>query len=173
MPEPIATADVCDLYAERPEFGLQVALPGLFSLGASSWMNGPAATLTCREDNSLLRELVQQPGQGRVLVVDGHASTKRSLFGDIQATRAMQNNWAGLLVNGYVRDRLALARLPFPVFALGTVPLRPLKQRTGEVGGTLQFLNLTISPGMWIYADHDGVIVLNQAVNIPAESPVE
>jgi regulator of ribonuclease activity A len=136
-------------------------------------MSGPAATLACRDDNSLLRELVQQPGEGRILVVDGQASTHRALLGDIQAARAMQNGWAGLLVHGYVRDRLALAKLPFPIFALGTVPLRPLKQRTGEVGGTLRFLNLTISPGMWVYADPDGVIVLNRAVSVPSEALAE
>jgi regulator of ribonuclease activity A len=148
---------------------LQVALPGLLPLGGHAWMSGPTATLACLDDNSLLRELVQQPGEGRILVIDGQASTHRALFGDIQAARAMQNGWRGLLVYGYVRDRLALAELPFPIFALGTVPLRPLKQRIGEVGGTLRFLNLTISPGMWIYADPDGVIVLNHAVSVPSE----
>jgi len=164
----ISTADICDRCSDQPDAGLQVALPGLQPFGGTDHVSGPAATLACEDDNALLREIAGTPGLGRVLVIDGRGSTRRALLGDIQASRAMKNGWAGIIVHGYVRDRLSLAQLPFPVFALGTVPLRPLKNRTGETGGELKFLNITIRPGMWIYADPDGMIVLNRAIEIPA-----
>ena len=169
----ISTADLCDRFSDDPNLGLQVSLPGLQPFGGVKFLFGPAATISCVDDNALLRETVGTPGEGRILVVDGHASTHRALLGDIQAARAMHNGWGGIIVNGYVRDRLSLAALPFAIFALGTVPLRPLKAASGEIGGELDFLNVKVRPGMWIYTDLDGMIVLNQAVEIPLTSNVE
>lgn len=169
-----STADLCDRYSDQPELGLQVARPGLQSFGGVSSLSGPAFTISCLDDNALLRQIVGTAGDGRILVVDGRASTARSLLGDIQAARAMNHGWGGIIIHGYVRDRLALAALPFAVFALGTVPLRPLKTGEGEIGCELNFLNVTIRPGMWVHADPDGTIVLNREVAIPSqEDPAE
>lgn len=169
----ISTADLCDVCSDNKMCGLQVALPGLQPLGGIDFLYGPAVTISCIDDSGLIRELVATPGEGRILVVDGHASTRRALLGDIQAGRAMSNGWGGIVVHGCVRDRLALAVLPFAIFALGTVPLRPLKAGTGEIGGELSFLDVKVRPGMWIYADSDGMIVLNRAVEIPPPTTVE
>jgi regulator of ribonuclease activity A len=169
----ISTADLCDRFSDIPDLGLQVALPGLKPFGAIDFLAGPTVTISCVDDNVLLREAVGTPGEGRILVVDGHASTHRALLGDIQAARAMNNGWGGIVINGCVRDRLSLAVLAFPVFALDTVPLRALKARTGELGGELGFLNLKIRPGMWIHADPDGTIVLNRVVEIPISSTTD
>lgn len=166
----VSTADLCDLYSDSAEHGLQVALPGLQSFGGIDCLCGPAYTVSCRDDNALIRESIGEAGEGRILVIDGRASTSRALLGDVQAARAMRNGWGGIVVHGYVRDRHALARLPFGVFALGTVPLRPLKACTGEIGGELKFLNLTIRPGSWVYADADGTIVLDCEANNPRPS---
>jgi regulator of ribonuclease activity A len=169
----ISTADLCDHYSDRADLGLQVALPGLQSFGGHDFLYGPAYTISCIEDSGLIRETVATPGERRILVVDGHGSTRRALLGDIQATRAMDNGWGGIVIHGCVRDRLALASLPFAIFAIGTVPLRPLRAGSGQAGGEVSFLNVTIRPGSWVYADLDGMIVMNQAVEIPTPIPVE
>jgi regulator of ribonuclease activity A len=169
----ISTADLCDHYSDRADLGLQVALPGLQSFGGHDCLFGPAYTISCIDDSGLIRETVATPGERRILVVDGHASTRRALLGDIQAARALDNGWGGIVIHGCVRDRLALASLPFAIFAIGTVPLRPLRAGSGQVGGEVSFLNVTIRPGTWVYADPDGMIVMNQAVEIPTPIPVE
>jgi regulator of ribonuclease activity A len=163
----ISTADLCDQYSDRADLGLQVALPGLHSFGGHHFLYGPAHTISCIDDNGLIRDAVATPGEGRILVVDGQASTRRALLGDVQAARALNNGWGGVVIHGCVRDRLTLASLPFAIFAMGTVPLRPFRAGRGQIGGEVRFLNVTILPGNWIYADLDGMIVLNQAVEIP------
>ncbi|WP_449431037.1 ribonuclease E activity regulator RraA [Pseudomonas putida] len=168
-----STADLCDLYWESANLALQQAHPGLIPFGAQRSCGGPAATVSCVDDNVLIRELVSSPGLGRILVIDGAASANRALLGDIQAAKAMKNGWAGLVINGYVRDRDSLADLPFAVFALGTVPLRPLKTGAGAVGNPVSFLNVTIADGDWVYVDADGLLVSKHSLQQPTEALTE
>ena len=169
----VSTADLCDLYWDSIGPNIQQAFPGLISLGGKRACAGPAMTVTCVDDNVLIRELVSSPGNGQVLVIDGGASANRALLGDVQTAKAMNNGWAGLVINGYVRDRELLALLPFAVFALGTVPLRPLKTGAGHLGGAVSFLNITIAQGDWVYVDSDGLIVSKRALELPAEALTE
>jgi regulator of ribonuclease activity A len=173
LPTRISTADLCDLHWELLAGNLQQARPGLVSFGGRHMCYGPAMTVSTCDDNVLIRELVAAPGNGQILVIDGSASFNRALLGDVQTMKAMKNGWAGLIINGYVRDRELLAALPFAVFALGTVPLRPLKTGSGKIGDVVSFLGVTIAPGNWIYADADGLIVSTVALDVPSEAPAE
>ncbi|VVP38328.1 Putative 4-hydroxy-4-methyl-2-oxoglutarate aldolase [Pseudomonas fluorescens] len=172
-PTRFSTADLCDLYWEPLAGSVQQARPGLVSFGGRHMCYGPAMTVSTCDDNVLIRELVASPGNGRILVIDGSASSNRALLGDVQTMKAMKNGWAGLIINGYVRDRELLAALPFAVFALGTVPLRPLKTGSGKIGGVVNFLDVTIAPDNWVYADADGLIVSAVALDLPSEAPTE
>jgi regulator of ribonuclease activity A len=128
--------------------------------GGRRSFSGPVATVRCLEDNVLLRAAVSDPGEGRVLVVDGGGSFRCALLGDNIAEIAVANGWSGLIVNGCVRDVVALAELPIGIKALGTNPRPSGKAGTGETGVPVTFGGVEFSPGALLYADDDGVIVL-------------
>ena len=123
--------------------------------------SGPIATVRCFEDNVLLRAQVSEPGDGRVLVVDGGGSFACALLGDNIAELAVSNRWAGIVVNGCVRDVVALAELPIGIKALGTNPRPSGKAGGGETGVPVTFGGAEFAPGSILHADDDGVIVLS------------
>ena len=156
-----ATADLCDAHPDA----VQVALPGWMDLGGVRAFCGPALTMRCPEDNSLVREAVGQAGEGRVLVVDGGASSSVALLGDILGEKAVANGWSGVLVNGYVRDARLLATFELGVRALGTLPRKSEKLGRGERDVALAFGGVQVNSGDWIYADEDGWIVAPRALH--------
>ena len=108
----------------------------------------------------MLKATVSEPGDGRVLVVDGGGSLRYALLGDNIASIARDNGWAGVVLNACVRDSVALDELGFGVKALGTNPRPSKKDGAGEVDVPVTFGDVTFSPGAMLYADEDGVIVL-------------
>ena len=150
-----STADIAD------EFPAEVrALElDLRSFGGLTRFSGAAVTIKCHEDNSLLRELVATPGEGRVIVVDGGGSRRRALLGDMLAEKAAANGWAGLVIHGVIRDVDQLAAIRLGVQALGTIPLKTEKLGVGRRDIALSIGGATIHPGDFIYADNNGVLV--------------
>jgi regulator of ribonuclease activity A len=149
------TVDLCDQYAAE----LQVAAPIFRDYGGAIAFSGPISTVQVYEDNVLLRAVLAEPGQGRVLVVDGGGSLRCALVGDQLAMLGLGNGWAGIVINGCIRDVAALAELQFGVKALAANPLRSAKQGTGARDVELAFAGLTCTPGQYLYADEDGLIV--------------
>ena len=149
-----ATADLLDQFPET-----EVLLPGLSTFGGKPCFYGQAQTVTAPEDNSFVRKALEGPGENRVLVVDGGGSTLCALLGDQLAQLAAENQWAAVIVHGYIRDSQVIADIPIGVRALGTIPRRSIKQNKGSIGEPVHFLGVTINPGLWVYADSDGVIV--------------
>jgi regulator of ribonuclease activity A len=155
-----ATTDLCDAHEERLRDGrLQVAAPPWLALGAVARFAGPAVTLRLPEDNSLVRQALEQPGEGRVLVVDGGASLRCALVGGNLGKLGERNGWAGAIVNGAVRDADELDACRFGIRALQLVPRRSDKRGYGERDVVVAFAGVSIRPGDWIYADRDGWIV--------------
>jgi regulator of ribonuclease activity A len=113
----------------------------------------------CFEDNVLVKQRVSEPGDGRVLVVDGGGSFRCALVGDNVAGLALENGWAGLVLNACVRDVDALARLELGIKAIGTCPRPSGKTGEGEVDVPVSFGNATFTPGAMLHADADGVVV--------------
>ena len=155
------TCDLCDAHERDP--ALRVLPPVFRAFGGAPAFQGPAATLQCFEDNSLVRTAVDEPGAGRVLVIDGGASLRCALVGGNIAAIAAKNGWAGIVVDGCVRDEAEMAALPIGVRALALNPRRSEKRGEGRRDGTVQLQGVTIRPGDWIVADADGVIVLDKA----------
>jgi len=148
------TADLMDAHpASR-----SCALP-FRSFGGRAAFAGPVRTVRCHEDNALIRRTLEQRSDGGVLVVDGGGSLARALVGDNLAGIASGNGWAGMVVNGAVRDSEALKPIDIGLFALGTNPQRGERTGAGEIDVPVRFGGVEFSPGAWLYADADGVIV--------------
>ena len=151
-----ATADLMD---DHPD--AQVLDPALRSFGEAARFAGPARTVVAPEDNTLVRAELETRGNGRVLVVDGLGSMRCALVGDNLAQLGVDNGWAGIVVNGCIRDSSVIDNMAIGIKALGTNPRKSVKSDQGVVGQTLRCLGAEIREGAWIYADADGVIVLD------------
>jgi len=155
-----ATADLCDRFEER----VRAAEWCLLDFGGRIAFHGPIETIKTFEDNSLVRICAEEPGQGRVLVVDGGGSMRRALLGDRLAALAVRNGWSGLVINGCIRDAAAIERMDLGVKALGTHPMKTLKRNLGERGVPVCFGGVDFVPGQHLYADRDGIIVTETAL---------
>lgn len=147
--------DLCDQHGDT----LQVADPLFHDFGGKPLFYGQAVTLSCYEDNSLVRELVNSPGQGRVMVIDGGGSLRRALLGDQLAIKAAEQGWEGIVIFGAVRDVGTLATLALGVKALAACPVKTEKLGQGELDAVVSFAGVTIHPGDYVYADLNGVLV--------------
>ncbi len=150
-----ATADLYDEYEEK----LQIASPMFNDYGGNLKFCGPASTVKVFEDNSLVRAALEEPGEGRVLVVDGGASLKCALLGDMLVELGKENDWAGIIVYGCIRDSALIANIAIGVKALNTNPRKSVKKGIGERDVSVSFADAIISPGDYIYADEDGVVI--------------
>ncbi|RII43236.1 RraA family protein [Galactobacter valiniphilus] len=147
-----------DLYDERGEALASLPLQ-LLNLGGRAAFEGPIRTVRCFEDNGLVKSILATPGNGTVLVVDGAGSPNSALMGDMIAASAVANGWAGVVINGPVRDRAALAELDLGVKALGSNPRKSSKDGVGEVDIPVEFGGVSFVPGKRLYSDEDGILV--------------
>ena len=138
--------DLCDQHGDA----LQVADPLFHNFGGKPLFYGQAVTLSCYEDNSLVRELVTRPGQGRVMVIDGGGSLRRALLGDLLALKAAEQGWEGILIHGAARDVGTLATLALGVKALAACPVKTEKRGLGELDAVVSFAGVTIHPGDYV-----------------------
>ncbi len=156
----MTTADLADRYGP----GLRVCDVQFRQFGGRRLFSGRVRTVSCNEDNALLREVLRGPGAGCVLVVDGGGSLRTALAGDLIAGSAQANGWAGLVVHGAVRDSAALAGLDLGIKALGTTPRKSSKTGAGAVDVAVTFGNVIFAPGDRLHADEDGIVLLPPAV---------
>lgn len=152
------TTATADLYDERGEELDSLALP-LLDLGGRTAFDGPVRTIRCHRDNALVKRVLATPGGGAVLVVDGGGSLESALVGDLIAASEVENGWAGVIVNGAIRDRAAIASLDLGVKALGSNPRKSGKAGAGEVDVPVTIGGVVFAPGRHVWADADGVLV--------------
>ena len=155
-----STSDLCDAHKSDTTNSLRVLPPVFKSYGAIAKFCGAVVTVKCFEDNSLVKAQVDSPGLGRVLVVDGGASLRRALLGGNLANAAARNGWAGVVIDGCVRDVLELAACSVGIYALSATPLPTQKRGEGQTGVAVQIQGQWVRPGEWLYADEDGIVVL-------------
>jgi regulator of ribonuclease activity A len=155
-----ATTDLCDAHPAA----LAIAAPLLRSFGGRRRFGGTIATVRCFEDNSRVRELLGEPGAGRVLVVDGGGSLRCALLGDQLGAMGVRNGWSGVVVWGCVRDTAALATMNLGVLALAAHPLKSVKRGEGEREVAVSFADVAFCPGHQLYADEDGLVVAPRAL---------
>jgi len=154
-PTNFRTTDLLDAHPD-----LEACNAGLAHFGGIRRFTGRAVTLRCFEDNSLVKSTLAEPGNGCVLVVDGGGSVRRALVGDMLAGDGARNGWAGIVVNGAVRDTAVLATLDLGIKALGSVPMRGVKRGEGVVDTPVAFGGVVFVPGDMLHADEDGLVIL-------------
>jgi len=152
-----STADLWDAHSDVAV----VCELQLRQFGGVAAFSGAIATVRCLEDNVLVKQRVAEPGNGRVLVVDGRGSLRCALVGDNVAGLALENGWAGLVINGCVRDVEALGRLEIGIKALGSNPRPSSKDGAGELDVPVTFGGATFTPGATLHSDADGIVVLS------------
>lgn len=154
----ISTPDLCDDFPDEVS-----VLDSIFrNYGGRTEFFGEVITIKCHEDNSLVKQLANESGNGRVMVVDGGGSLRRALLGDMIAAKAVENNWAGLLIYGCIRDCDEIAALNLGVKALNTIPVKTDKRGLGDLNVVVTFAGQTIQSGQWVYCDNNGVIVADK-----------
>lgn len=151
----ISTPDISDEFPDE----VQAVELDFRNYGGLAHFSGEVVTVKCHEDNSLVKALVGEPGNGRVIVVDGGGSRRRALLGDMLAETAAENGWSGLVINGVIRDVDEIGDIALGVQALGTVPLKTEKLGHGQQDIPLRFGGVHIRPGDWVYADNNGVLI--------------
>ena len=167
MTNSFATCDLCD--AHKNDFaGTFRVLPPVFrDYGGVKKFCGPVVTVKCFEDNTLVKAAVDSVGwvdtpQGRVgqvLVVDGGGSLRRALLGGNLGAAAARNGWAGVVIDGCVRDTAELALEPVGIRALAAMPLPTEKRNQGQSQIAVVIQGVAVRPGDWLYADEDGTVI--------------
>ncbi|MEM7764127.1 MAG: ribonuclease E activity regulator RraA [Pseudomonadota bacterium] len=158
----ISTPDLSDMAGDR----LSVLAPLLRNFGKRPAFGGQIVTVKCFEDNSLVKAQADEPGEGRVLVVDGGASPRRALLGDQIALKLSENGWSGIVIYGYVRDVDALANTDLGIQAIGAIPVKTDKRGLGDMNVPVTFGGVTFTPDDWVYADNNGVVVSPVALEL-------
>ncbi len=159
-PQVPPTADLCDAHEDALKSGALRVLPPVFqNYGGEPSISGPIATLKVFEDNALVRQTLETPGKGRVLMVDGGGSDRCALVGGNLALLAEKNGWAGLVVNGCVRDIMELADAPVGIWAMASHPRKPAREGVGAKETPIDMAGVLVHPGQWCYADADGILV--------------
>jgi regulator of ribonuclease activity A len=156
------TADLYDKYGDD----LKVALPIFKDYGAKRIFHGPISTVKAHEDNSLVRTALEEPGEGRILIVDGNESLRCAMLGDMLAKLGMENGWSGIIVFGCIRDADVIATIDIGVKALNTNPRKSLKRGLGDRDIPVSFAGITFNVGEYVYADTDGVIVSEKKIGM-------
>ncbi len=154
------TPDLCDRHPEL----ISVLEPMLSNFGGREGFGGEIVTVKCFEDNSLVKETLGTPGQGKVLVVDGGGSLRRALLGDMIAESAAKNLWEGVIIYGCIRDVSAISQIDLGVQALAAIPLKTEKRGLGDFNIPVTFGGVTFRPGEHVYADSNGVVVSVKAL---------
>ncbi|WP_097461084.1 ribonuclease E activity regulator RraA [Mangrovitalea sediminis] len=158
----IVTPDLCDAYPE-----VRVVEPIFKNYGGRPEFGGEVVTVKCFEDNSVVKEQVALPGHGKVMVVDGGGSRRSALLGDMLAEKAAQSGWEGIIIYGCIRDVDEIGNTDLGVQALATHPRKTDKRGIGDLNVPVCFGGVTFTPGQFVYADNNGIILSDGPLEIP------
>lgn len=157
-----ATCDICDVHKADTSGGFRLLPPLWREFAAKASFSGEVSTVQCFEDNTRVREALESAGRGRVLVIDGGSSMRTALVGGNLAALAVKNGWAGIVVDGCVRDAAELAACAVGIRALALCPMPPAKLGAGQRDVPVRLQGVPVRPGDWVYADADGIVVLDR-----------
>lgn len=152
----IQTADLCD---DNRDKKIQVLSAKFKNYGGLKKFSGQIVTVKLDKSNWLLLEMLRdENGEGKIVVVD-NSQEFFGVVGDKLMAFAKNNNWAAIILNGYVRDTDETKNIDVGLFAIGTCPLRNFEKTDSARGIELNFEGVTFNDGDYIYADNDGIII--------------
>ena len=155
----------CDI-SDKLHPDVQYLEPVYKSYGGKTSFSGRIVTVKCYEDNSLVEEALKSNGKNSILVVDAGGSMNCAMLGDKRATDAIKNEWEGILVHGLIRDSATIKGMKIGILALGVCPLKSIKNGVGDSNLIVNFSGITFTPGEYLYADEDGVIVIKEKASL-------
>ena len=155
----------CDI-SDKLHPDVQYLKPIYKSYGAKTSFSGRIVTVKCYEDNSLVEIALRINGKDSVLVIDAGGSMNCAMLGDKRVTDAINNEWEGILIHGLIRDSATINKMKIGVRALGVCPLKSIKKGVGDSNLIVNFSGVTFTPGEYLYADEDGVIVIKEKANL-------
>lgn len=161
-----STCDFCDAHKDDLSADFRVLAPLYQDYGGVSRFCGEVVTVKCHEDNTPVKQAVESEGRGRVLVVDGGGSLRRALLGGNLAASAARQGWAGLVIDGCVRDLAELRAAQVGIRALAHTPLPTVRQQPGFTALPVQIQGVWVRPGEWLYADEDGIVVYPRPLHL-------
>ncbi|KAL8555871.1 hypothetical protein ACS0TY_003618 [Phlomoides rotata] len=164
----VTTAEVCDAYPQLIVSGELRVLHPIFPIhGRRQVFSGPVVTVKVFEDNVLVRNFLEEKGNGRVLVVDGGGSMRCAILGANRIVQAQNNGWAGIIVNGCIRDVDEINGCDIGVRALASHPMKANKKGLGgDKHVPVNIAGTRICDGEWIYADTDGILVSKTELSV-------
>jgi regulator of ribonuclease activity A len=157
----MTTPDLSDKYPQVDFLNLQFT-----NFGKKGFFSGKIETAVCPDDNSKVKQILNEEGYGKILIVDGQGSTNVALMGDMIAESAEKNNWQAVIIHGCVRDVEALSNFKLGIFALGSVPKKSEKKDLGEIGINIKVGGVSIESGNWAYADESGILISKAELNL-------
>ncbi len=161
------TADLCD---ENQDKNIQILSSDFKNYGGKQKCFGQITTIKLDKSNWRLLELLRdEDGKGKVVVVD-NARYFYGVVGDKLMAFAQENNWEGIIINGYVRDIENTKKIDVALYAIGTCPLRNFEKTISSQGVQLSFGGVTFNNGDFIYLDNDGIIISSNKLNLKGES---
>ncbi len=149
------TSALCDMYIDQ----VDVVEPMFSNFGGRTSFAGQITTIKCFEDNGLIREVLEQEGLGRILLIDGGGSLRRALVDAEIATIAEDNEWEGIVVFGSVREIDDLEEMNIGIQAIASIPVGAVSQGVGESDIPVNFGGVTFLPDDYLYADSTGIII--------------
>ncbi|MEM7442792.1 MAG: ribonuclease E activity regulator RraA [Pseudomonadota bacterium] len=158
--QPAPTTDLSDA---NPGLARQVTLQ-FQDYGARRVFAGRIRTVVTMEDTKLVQQLFREPGEGSICVVDGGGSLRSAMLGDVNGEILQRNGWAGIIINGAIRDADRLAEIDIGVKALGVTPVRSGKTGIGAIDVPVAFGGVLFLPGQCAYCDADGVVVSDEPI---------
>ena len=154
--------DICDAHADN----IQIGSLSFNSYGAKDIISGVIQTISCPDDNSLVKEILNQPGNNKVLIIDAKGVNHASMIGDQIASKALENNWNGIIANGFVRDIEILKTIPIGIYAKGSIPKKTDKKGLGFLGVDVFIGGILIKTGNWVYLDSNGWVISKKELEL-------
>ena len=106
-----------------------------------------------------MKEILSTNGKGKVLVINSNLITHAAMIGDEIAQKAIDNEWNGVFVAGYVRDIELLREMDLGILALGSTTTKTNKNNKGFLGEDIIFGGVILREDSWLYADKNGWLV--------------
>ncbi len=156
------TSELCDTFIDS----VDVVEPMFANFGGRNSFGGSISTVKCFESNGLIQEALKQPGEGKVLLIDGGGSMRCALIDAPLAELALENGWEGIVVYGCVREVHVLEELDIGIQALASYPVGADDDRHGEVEVPVNFGGVTFLPTDHLYADSTGIIIATEPLDL-------